>query len=110
MNARMENVGRSSHIQSCDADFRQTYHTAKLLSSRIPFCKIIQKTEYRYTYYIYSVKVGMYLCALPRAQIVKLNLKFGYAMAQFLLKIPSIDSCAQEPSCEWAIPYVRSLS
>ena len=40
-----------------------------------------------------------YLCARPSIQIVKENLKFGYAMATFLLKTPSMASCAQEPSC-----------
>jgi hypothetical protein len=39
-----------------------------------------------------------YLWAFPSIHIVKENLKFGYEIAQVLLKIPSMASCAHEPS------------
>jgi hypothetical protein len=38
------------------------------------------------------------LCAFPSIQTVKVNLKFGYEIAQVRLKIPSMASCAHEPS------------
>lgn len=43
-------------------------------------------------------RCSRYFCAFPSIQIVKENLKLGYEIAQVLLKIPSIASCAHEPS------------
>src|ERR1700761_1687138 len=43
-----------------------------------------------------------YFCAFPSIHMVNENLKFGYEIAQVLLKIPSIASCAHEPS--WKNP------
>lgn len=43
-------------------------------------------------------RCSKYFCAFPSIQIVKENLKFGYEIAQVLLKIPSMASCAHEPS------------
>ena len=39
-----------------------------------------------------------YFCAFPSIHIVNENLKFGYEMAHVLLKIPSMASCAHDPS------------
>jgi len=44
-----------------------------------------------------AFRLFKYLWAFPSIQIGNENLKFGYAIAQVLLKIPSIASCGHEP-------------
>ena len=47
--------------------------------------------------------VFKYASALPNIQIGNENLKFGYEIAQVLLKTPSIASCIHEPSFEQGV-------